>query len=755
MHQSHHCQPFPSFPRAAGNPRPFKKPALMLAALLLLAAPAPIWLDPTQPVSARVSALLANLTLKEKIGQITQVPGQDGSAASEARRVQAGSVLSVFGEDAAPVYAAAAETRLGIPILLGLDAIHGNAFWPGATVYPSQLGQAAAWDAALVEAIGAATAAEMAHTGVHWAFSPVLCIARDPRWGRVGESYGEDPLLIGRLAAALVRGLQSRSISACPKHFAGYSETHGGLDASEADLSVRKLRAFFLPPFQRAVEAGALTFMSSYQATEGVPSTVNRFLLQQTLRDEWGFQGLVVTDWNTVGDMVEMHSVFADYEHASAASIEAGVDLVMACPQFYDAALSAVANGLLSLAAVDRAVSRVLRVKFELGLFENPRAPDVAKVVVGTPEHRALALRAAQESLILLKNNATLPISTRNAPRTIAVIGPNADHVQAHLGDWALGAGQAFPLKQPSARHPRANTTTVLDGIRAAFPSSTILYNAGATVESDDKANLTAAVAAAKAADLIILVVGDRYPYIGETKSTAKLELPGNQVELLNAIVALKKPFVLDLLASKPLIIPQNIISAASAIIAQFTPGNLGGQAFADALTGKLNPSGKLTVSVPATIGQIPVYYNAIRGHHGESYADSSYRPRWAFGYGLSYSTFVYSDASLSQTVFKKEDDIVLSLTVTNKGPYDGVDVVQVYVSDLVTSATWAVQELKAFERVALANGESRKLRIVLKAADCSIVNASAVRVVEPGDFELRIGQASDNILFRLSFSIT
>jgi beta-glucosidase len=692
------------------------------------------------------------MKLEEKVGQLCLINGQD-NLTREWKRQHAGAVIQIYGADTQPVYDLVPTTRLQIPVLFGLDAIHGNGFYRGATVYPTELTIAAAWNPDIIEEIGVATAEELHHTGVHWAYSPVFCIAREPRWGRVGETYGEDPFLIGEFGSRLIKGLQSKGIRACPKHYAGYSDTQGGRDTGEADLSVRKLRSFYLPPFRKAVEAGAQTIMSSYQATDGVPSSISKFLLQDTLRTEWGFQGLVVTDWNGVGDMVTRQQIFATYEEASAAAIEAGVDIVMVCPEFYQAAINAVTSGLLSEEVLNRAVSRVLKFKFELGLFEDPRPPQLDKVVVGTPEHRALALRAAQESLILLKNDGYLPVTTSKIKK-IAVLGPNADHAQAQLGDWVLGSGQVYPLGYPDMVQPPENTTTVLDGITAAFPGVGVVYEAGAVIEPTDKANLQNAITAASSADLVICVIGDRMIYIGENKSTATLEPQGTQLQLLQSIANVKKPFIIDLIASKPLILPQSIIDAASAIIAQFSPGNLGGKAFAQAITGDINPSGKLTISIPRHVGQIPVFYNIIRGQHGDSYADLTFSPQWAFGHGLSYSKFVYSGAILDKSVYRATDELTVTLSVKNQGPYDGSEVIQIYIYDLVTSGTWPVQELKAYKKVFLQGGETQKVVIKLKASELSVVTPAGVRVVEPGDFELRVAQASDKILYKFPFRI-
>jgi beta-glucosidase len=466
------------------------------------------------------------------------------------------------------------------------------------------------------------------------------------------------------------------------------------------------------------------------------------------LKGEWGFKGLVVTDWGTIDDMVRRQNVFPNRQAAAIAAVKAGVDIAMVAPTFHDDVVKAVQSGLLNVSLVDEAVRRVLKVKFELGLFENKRVPKLSHVVAGTPEHRAVALRAAEESLILLKNNGLLPVS--KTVKIIAVLGPNADHAQAQLGDWALGTGQAGRDEQP-----RELTVTALDGIRKVFPAAVVLHRRGAEVDPTEEANLSAALDVATIADLIVVVVGDRLQYYGESKSTATLDLMGSQIQLLRALVRLKKPFVVDLIASRPLVLPDDIVAGASAIIAQFSPGMLGGTALSEALVGKINPSGKLTISWPLHVGQLPVYYNRIPGQHGTHYADCPGTPRWAFGYGLSYSKFAYSGASINKLKFTKNENITVEFTVTNQGPYDGAEIVQVYISDLETSVTWPEQELKAFERVSLKAQEAKLVRITFKSSDCSIVVANGMRLVESGGFELRIGQSSDKILIRIQFMIT
>jgi beta-glucosidase len=729
----------------------------MLAALASLWASRLPYRDWKLPVAQRVSDLLSRMTLEEKIGQLQQHDNKNRLADLMAH--QPGGLLSVMGEDARAAIAAANATRLRIPLLLGIDAIHGHGFWPGATVFPTQLGIAQSWDEALIEMMGNVTAFEMRYTGVHWTFAPVLCIARDLRWGRVGETFGEDPLLVGRFALAVVRGLQGRDgISADPdkvlataKHYAGYSETEGGRDAAEADLPLRKLKSWFLGPFEQVARAGVGSFMTAYQAIEGVPMSANRALVRETLKSEWGFTGFVVTDYDNVGYLVDNFRVARTYKDAAITAVEAGNDMMMAAPMFYQGAFDAVTGGELDVALVDAAVARILRTKFMLGLFEDPRPPDPLRAArrIGSAFSRSQAQQAAEESLVLLKNNGSLPLNEATI-KSIAIVGPNADHAVHQNGDWTLGTGQ---LHTQGQYHPRNASVTVLDGFRERFRGK-ILYDPGATIEATDSANLSAAMAAVLSADVTVAVVGDRYPYYGERKSTATMELMGTQRELLEAIRFSGKPFILVVISSKPLCIHETIRNRAAAIIWQFCPGMLGGRATARAIFGDINPCGRLTVSIPFHVGQQPCYYQQFRGQHGWTYADMTQEPAYPFGFGLSYSTVEFRSAVLNKEVFKVTDKIVVTVTVENPGKIPAIEVIQVYVSDLVTSVTWVDQELKGFKRIKLAPKEIAEVEIVIPVKDLSIVDADAHRVVEPGEFELRVGKSSKDITHKISFEV-
>lgn len=706
----------------------------------------PTYKDPSAPLERRVDDLLARMTLPEKVGQLLQLNGQI-EPLKTVREKQPGSLLHILNDELAKAMDAAAETRLGIPLLIGEDGIHGHSFHPGATIFPTQLAMACSWNEQLLEAAARVTAREMATTGAHWTFSPVLCLSRDVRWGRTGETFGEDPFLIAEFGAAMIRGYQGSGISdakgvlACAKHFAGYSETQGGRDASEADISRRKLRAFFLPPFERAARAGCMTFMTGYQSIDGLPSTANHWLLTQVLKEEWGFTGILVTDWDNVGRLHWEQRVVPSPKEAAVVAVRCGNDLIMATPSFFEAAQAAVREGLLAESEIDAIVRRILTLKFRMGLFENPRRPDREQQarVIACPEHRALNLQVARESLVLLKNDGTLPISPAGL-RKIAVIGPNADDASAQLGDWSLGSSQHPPS---AGQQPRECTVTLLEGIRARVPGSvSVSYARGCTLDSTDDRELGSALDACTDADVIVLAVGDALPFIGETQSTATLELQGGQRALVNAIMALGKPVVLALVCSKPLVLPESTEQAAG-IVCCFNPGMQGGTAFAELLFGDFNPCGKLTISFPKHVGQQPSFYSQVRGQHGKTYADLDQSPRFAFGFGLGYTRFEYSNLRLAKSRLAPGEALELSFELFNSGTREGTEIAQVYGADLVTSVTWVNKALIGFTRVTLAASERRTVSLTIPQARLSLVDAYERRVVEPGEFEVSVAGSS------------
>jgi beta-glucosidase len=688
--------------------------------------------DPSASLSERVEDLLGRMTLSEKVGQLMQLDGRFDFR-KEIREHRVGSFFHLNGADADAAIEASLRTRLGIPVLMADDGIHGHSFWAGATIFPTQLAMAASWDLSLLEEAARVTAREMRATGLKWTFSPVLCVARDLRWGRVDETFGEDPFLIGELARAMIRGYQGEGLGdpdavlATAKHYAGYSETLGGRDASEADLSRRKLLAYFMPPFERAARSGCMAFMTGYQSIDGVPSTLNRWLLVDVLRGEWGFEGILVTDYNNVGRLVDDQRVCADFAEASAWAIRCGNDMIMATPEFFEGCLEAVRRGLLAEAELDAPVRRVLALKFKLGLFEDPGRSDSSRIAktIGCAEHTAVNLRAARESLVLLKNGKEggapiLPLDP-SMPRKLAVLGPNADDPLAQLGDWSLGSGQ---MTSPSGdEHPRSSIITALDGIKGLLPP-------GWSLSRLDEA------------DLVLLVLGDNLDYIGEGKSTATLELQDGQKELADRVAALGVPLIAALINSKPLVLPESVLNA-DAIFECFNPGMMGGRALAEAIFGRLNPSGKISVSIPRHVGQQPVYYNQVRGQHGTRYADLTQEPAFSFGYGLGYSPFEYGAPEMASDRIGRGDALRLSVSVRNAGSRDGVEVVQLYIEDEITSATWVKKELVAFRRVEIAAGATVLIEFEVPVSELWILDAEGRRIVENGAFRALVGPSS------------
>jgi len=721
-----------------------------------------VYKDPARPVEERVEDLLQRMTREEKVGQLLQLDGRF-DIEKEYKTKHPGSFLHLLAEETAQAIELSETDRLGIPLILGIDAIHGHSFWKGATIFPTQIAMACSWNEELIKRCARITAREMRNTGIHWTFSPVLCLARDLRWGRIGETFGEDPYLIGRFAKAMIEGYQGDDLSepdsvlATAKHYAGYSETQGGRDASEADLSRRKLRSYFLPPFAEAAKAGVGSFMTGYQSIEGLPSTVNAWLLREVLREEWGFEGILVTDWDNVGTLVTKQKICEDYTRAAALAVECGNDMMMATPEFYQGALDALEQGLLDEEVLDQAVGRVLRIKFKLGLFEDRRYPDIpaAEAMKGIPEHRQAALELARQSSVLLRNTGVLPLKEQKLS-TIAVIGPNADNPFAQLGDWSLGTGQTGG----DETHPREAVVSVLDGIKQRFDGE-VLYSPGCSIEADAAhtvEKIDEAVSIAEKADAVVLVLGDQHHLVGETKSTATLELQGGQLELVEALQKAQqktkhkglretqqkagKELIVVLINSKPLALPKAVYEAA-AVVEQFNPGMLGGTALAELLFGDCNFTGKLTISFPYHVGQLPVYYSQVRGQHGDSYADLTQEPLYAFGEGSSYTSYDYGELVLEEKNLTLHDSVRASVPVTNTGAMKGTEIVQAYVSELVTSATWVQMELKTFARVALEPGETKVVELEFPVQDCSIVNAAGERLVEPGEFELLVGPSS------------
>lgn len=711
------------------------------SALLTLAA---VGCTPKSDLDRKVDDLLAQMTLREKIGQMHQVSG--GADLTEAAaKGEIGSILNCVDptEINAVQRAAVEQSRLHIPILVSRDVIHGFR-----TIFPIPLGLAATFDPGLVEQGARVAAIEATASGVRWTFSPMLDIARDPRWGRVAEGSGEDPYLDALMGVAMVKGYQGddfadpTSMAACIKHFVGYGAAEGGRDYNSTMISERSLRNTYLPAFQACVDAGALTLMTSFNEIDGIPSTGNDFLLRDILRGEWGFDGMVVTDWNSSGEMVA-HGYARDLKHATELAVNAGVDMDMMSFGFATFIEELVKEGKISEKSIDEAVRNILRLKFRLGLFENPYVDvEQARAKVYAPEHLAAAKQSAVESAILLQNrNNVLPL---DKTRTILVTGPMADAPYDQLGTWAFDG---------ESEH----TVTPLQALREEF---NVIYEPGLKYSRDtDTRNFAKVRAAAARAEAVVVCVGEEAILSGEAHSLSKLHLQGAQSELIAEVHKSGKPVVVVVIAGRPLTIERDL-AHCDAMLYAFHPGTMGGAAIADLLKGKAAPSGKTPMTFLRDAGQAPFYYNhnntgrpcngtetlldEIPLHAGQTslgctsyYLDTGYGPLFPFGYGLSYTTFEYGNISLNRSTFGRDDTIIVEFDLTNTGSRAGVEVAQLYTRDLVGSVVRPVKELKRFERVALAPGETKHLRFELPVAELAFWNRDMEYVVEPGDFQL------------------
>ena len=696
-------------------------------------------------VEARVEKLLSQMTLAEKIGQMNQVSaGGDVSLYAESiRKGQVGSILNDVDPVRINAYQriAVEESRLGIPLLIGRDVIHGFH-----TVFPIPLGLAATFDPALVEQGARVAALEASAQGVRWTFSPMLDIARDPRWGRMAEGSGEDPFLDSRMAEAMVYGYQGRvadttSLAACIKHFVGYGAAEGGRDYNSTFLTEHQLRNIYLPPFKAAVEAGAMTLMTSFNDNDGVPSTANRFILKDILRDEWGFDGLVVTDWDSMGEMIA-HGFGADRKDVAEKAANAGVDMDMMTFGFLSHLEELVKEGAVKEKTIDQAVRNILRVKVMLGLFEHPYVDvEAAKAVQYAPEHLATAQKTAEESAILLKNDGVLPLSGKGR---ILVTGPMADAPWDQLGTWVFDGD-------------KAHTITPLKALQDRFPGQ-VTYVPGLRNSRDKRVRFDEVLSAARGADVILAFLGEEAILSGEAHCLADLNLMGAQSELLAALKATGKPVVATIMAGRPLTIERDLPNA-NAILYAFHPGTMGGPALVNLLTGAVNPSGKTPITFLRTVGQAPLYYNhnmTGRPYKGETllneideeagqtslgntsyYLDYGAYPLFPFGYGLSYTTFAYSQPKLEKESYGVDDTLAVTFTLTNTGTREGTEVAQVYIRDVVGSITRPVKELKYFERITLAPGESRQIEARIPLSELAFYGLDRSWKVEPGEFQL------------------
>jgi beta-glucosidase len=693
-------------------------------------------------IERRVDSLMTLMTLDEKVGQLVQYSNGDVDRTQLIREGKVGSMLNVLGtaNTGKLQRIAVEESRLKIPLIFGFDVIHGYR-----TTFPIPLATSCTWDPALIEKAERVAAIEATASGINWTFAPMLDIARDPRWGRIAEGAGEDPYLGSVIAAARVRGFQGSSLAdpasllACAKHFAAYGAAEGGRDYNTVDLSERTLREVYLPPFHAAVQAGVGTLMCSFNEIAGVPSSGNRMLLTDILRGEWGFDGFVVSDWGSIGEMLN-HGNVADTTQAAILALHAGVDMDMESGCYGDSLASAVEQGLVPMVELNEAVRRILREKFRLGLFDNPyKNCDAEREQhdILTPAHRQLARAVADQSVVLLRNQGNL-LPLKKSVKSIALVGPLADDQNDPLGPWS-GHGNANDV------------VTVLQGIKAKLSSQTkVNFARGCDINDRSADGFKEALNVANQSDVVIAVVGESAAMSGEAASRSFIGLPGNQEDLLRALQATGKPLVVVLMNGRPLAIPW-IAEHVPAIVESWFLGVESGNAIADVLFGDYNPGGKLTTTFPRATGQVSFYYNhknsgrpAIDSVKWTSkYIDLPIGPQYPFGYGLSYTTFSYGNIKLSSENLHPNDSIVVSAVVKNTGDRTGEEIAQLYVHDEVASITRPVKELKGFQRISLKPGESKTVQFILKPEQLTFYNISMQRVVEPGTFKVFVGPNS------------
>lgn len=693
-----------------------------------------------------IETLISNMTLEEKVAQMQQL-----SANATPKEVfenfkqtgEIGSFLHVLGNETGDYLENAENSRMKIPPIFGIDAIHGHALLKGATVFPSQLAMACAWDEELTENVGQITAKEVAADGLNWVFSPVLCLGRDLRWGRIDETFGEDALLASRLGAAIIRGYQKDGlVAACAKHYLGYGEATGGRDSYDTEISERKAREIFLKPFKAAVDAGCMTFMTAYGSIDGTPLTISHRYLTEILKEEYGFNGFIVTDWENFRSLVNGQKTFKNMDEACVEGVAAGNDMSMNSYEFYSALVTAVKEGRIDQSVIDDAVRRILSVKSELGLLKDEKPVRPLRDVIGCEEHQAFNYKVAVESAVLLKNDGILPV--KNTKR-IAVIGPNADDVRAQYGDWTY-------FSHPNAKPwetGKEGVYTVLKGLREVYCDSEITYTKGCSVSGDETDEereklITEALTAAGQADIIVTVLGDDLSQNGEGKDRANLVLSGRQNELLRLLKELNKPVISVLVNGKPLILNE-VEKYSNAIIETFNGGDMCGLAVANLIKGKENFSGKLPISFPSDSAATPCFYNQYDYWHGGRYIDVPAGSPYPFGFGLSYSKFEYHKPQLSKAEIKSGESVKLTVKIKNIGNVDGEETVQLYFKDKVCKILTPVRTLLDFKKVHIPSGESKTVEFDISTEQLGYYNQNCEYIVDSGEFEFYVSGDGKN----------
>lgn len=717
-------------------------------------------------IDQKVDSVLRLMTLDEKIGQLNQYNDDwiatgpvtvDSDKSNQIRNGQVGSLLNCLGvERTAAWQRIAMQSRMKIPLLFGQDVIHGFK-----TTFPIPLAEACSWDPEAMKLSAQIAADEASASGIHWTFAPMVDIARDPRWGRIMEGAGEDPYLGSVIAKARVEGFQGdklgglNSVMACAKHFAAYGAAIGGRDYNSVDMSDRMLWETYLPPFKAAADAGVATFMNSFNDINGVPATGNKYLQREILKGKWNFSGFVVSDWGSIGEMINHGNVKNDYE-AALSAITAGSDMDMESRCYKNNLAKLVNDKSVPIALIDDAVRRILVKKFELGLFDDPFRfcnAEREKKALNNPEHPKTARQIAAKSIVLLKNeNQLLPLS-RNI-KTIAFIGPLVKAVKQNKGFWDVdlpGVDSNFIVSQWEGLQNKVGETTKL------------LYAKGCEIEGNNTDGFAEAVNMAKQAEVVILSIGERRDMSGEAKSRSNICIPGVQEDLLKVLLATGKPVVVLINAGRPLVF-NFTADHAQAILYTWWLGSEAGNAIADVLFGDYNPSAKLAVTFPRSVGQIPIYYSHFstgrpassddNHNYNSSYLDESIFPKYAFGYGLSYTSFAYSNLHVSAATINRNEQIVASVSVTNTGKYEGEEIVQLYLRDKVGSIARPVKELKDFRKVLLKAGETKTIKFIIDNEKLSFYNQNLEWVSEPGDFELMIGASSEDIRLKGAFQL-
>jgi beta-glucosidase len=733
--------------------------------LLLIAVSSALFCNAqSNAIDQKVDSVLKLMTLDEKIGQMNQYNDDwvatgpvtlDTDKVNQVMKGQVGSLLNCVGTSRTEKWQKVAmQSRLKIPLLFGQDVIHGYK-----TTFPIPLAEACSWDLEAMQLSARTAASEASASGVHWTFAPMVDIARDPRWGRVMEGAGEDPYLGSKIAFARVKGFQGNKLGdvdalmACAKHFAAYGAAIGGRDYNSVDMSDRLLWEVYLPPFKAAVDAGAATLMNSFNDLNGVPATGNKYLQREILKGIWNFQGFVVSDWGSIGEMINHGNVKDGYE-AALSAITAGCDMDMESRCYKNNLAQLVKDGKVPVALIDDAVKRILRKKFELGLFDDPFRfcnPEREKAQLNNPEHARIAREIAAKSIVLLKNeNQLLPLS-KNL-KTIAFIGPLVKELQQNKGFWDVevpGVDSNFIVSQWEGLENKVGKNTKL------------LYAKGCSIEGDNTDGFAEAISIAKQADVVILSIGEKRDMSGEAKSRSNINIPGVQENLFKELLATGKPVVVLINAGRPLVF-NYIADNASAILYTWWLGSEAGDAIADVLFGDYNPSAKLAITFPRSVGQIPIYYSHFNTgrpaysdenrNYNSSYNDLSIYPKYEFGYGLSYTTFTYSNLKLSATEMLNNESIEADVTITNTGKYAGEEIVQLYLRDKVGSIVRPVKELKDFRKINLKAGESQTIKFKIDKEKLSFFNQQLQWVAEPGEFDIMIGASSEDIRLKDSF---